>query len=217
MEALIKFTPDYFIDTMGYSFTYSLFKIFAGSKIACYTHYPTISTDMLSMVSSSTSSFNNRPFIARSPLLTRIKLLYYRLFAMMYGFSGRFSDLIMVNSSWTRSHIQSVWNLSQEKVHLLFPPCDTSAFQALSLTSKEARGTMIISIAQFRPEKNHEMQLIAFRRFIDLTTTCTQDSVGSKLVLVGSCRNQEDEARVYQLKRLAKDLGLENQVRSLFI
>ena len=36
-------TPDIFMDTMGLAFTYPLAYI-CGCKVACYTHYPTIST-----------------------------------------------------------------------------------------------------------------------------------------------------------------------------
>ncbi len=37
------------------------------------------------------------------------KLVYYRIFAALYGFVGRFADLVMVNSSWTSAHIASIW------------------------------------------------------------------------------------------------------------
>ena len=40
-------------------------------------------------------------------MLSRLKLLYYKCFALIYGFAGgRFSDLTMVNSSWTEGHIR---------------------------------------------------------------------------------------------------------------
>lgn len=40
---LMKF-PDFFAhaDSMGYAFTYPLFRILGGCKVACYVHYPTI-------------------------------------------------------------------------------------------------------------------------------------------------------------------------------
>ena len=43
-EALSKFSPDIFIDTIGMSFTFPIAKLLAKCKIACYVHYPTIST-----------------------------------------------------------------------------------------------------------------------------------------------------------------------------
>ena len=41
-EALRKFVPDIYIDSMGYAFTLPLFKYFGGCKVAAYVHYPTI-------------------------------------------------------------------------------------------------------------------------------------------------------------------------------
>jgi hypothetical protein len=35
-----------FVDTTGWAFTFPLAKL-AGCKVACYVHYPTVSTDML--------------------------------------------------------------------------------------------------------------------------------------------------------------------------
>lgn len=62
-EALNKLTPVLFVDTSGYAFTYAIARV-AGSFVACYTHYPTISTDMLARVRSRDSSFNNDTIIS---------------------------------------------------------------------------------------------------------------------------------------------------------
>jgi len=72
MEAICKLVPDIFIDTMGYSFTFPIFRYLGGCKIACYVHYPTISTDMLSKVASGTTAFNNSSFISKSSILTQL-------------------------------------------------------------------------------------------------------------------------------------------------
>lgn len=63
-EALCKFTPLYYFDTSGYAFTYPIARIF-GCKVICYTHYPTISLDMISRVSERKSLYNNNASIAR--------------------------------------------------------------------------------------------------------------------------------------------------------
>lgn len=49
-EALTEFVPDVYIDSMGYAFTLPVFKYLGGCHVASYVHYPTISTDMLSVV-----------------------------------------------------------------------------------------------------------------------------------------------------------------------
>lgn len=49
-EALTEFVPDLYIDSMGYAFTLPLFRFLGGCSVGSYVHYPTISTDMLSVV-----------------------------------------------------------------------------------------------------------------------------------------------------------------------
>ena len=44
-----RYTPDIFIDTTGFAFSFFVAAI-AGCRVTTYTHYPTISTDMLSVV-----------------------------------------------------------------------------------------------------------------------------------------------------------------------
>ncbi|KAG8282973.1 asparagine-linked glycosylation protein [Homalodisca vitripennis] len=80
-EAMWRYLPDVYIDTMGYAFTLPLFSWIGGCKVGCYVHYPTITSDMLRRVSDRIEAHNNRAVFARSPTLTAIKLLYYRAFA----------------------------------------------------------------------------------------------------------------------------------------
>jgi alpha-1,2-mannosyltransferase len=63
-EALCKFTPLYYFDTSGYAFTYPLARLF-GCKVICYTHYPTISSDMLSRVRQRSLMYNNDSLVAK--------------------------------------------------------------------------------------------------------------------------------------------------------
>lgn len=63
-EALTKFTPQFYIDTSGYAFTYPLARFF-GCKVLCYIHYPTISSDMVSRVLRHNSMYNNNSLIAK--------------------------------------------------------------------------------------------------------------------------------------------------------
>jgi alpha-1,2-mannosyltransferase len=62
-EALNKFTPQFYFDTSGYAFTYPLARLF-GSKVICYTHYPTISSDMVERVKQRNSMYNNNSRIS---------------------------------------------------------------------------------------------------------------------------------------------------------
>ena len=149
---------------MGYSFTYPLFRI-CGARVGCYIHYPTISCDMLKKVESRTGDFNNRQLIAKYRLLTDFKvelhqvmnwfefvlqLVYYKIFTWFYALCGRRSSVVMTNSSWTAGHIDQLWNLSSRKI---FPPCDVSKYTSLPVENRNQG--LLISLAQFRPEKNH--------------------------------------------------------------
>lgn len=85
MEALFKYQPDVFIDTMGYAFTYPIFHYLGACKVGSYTHYPIVSTDMLKRVKSRVYAHNNQSYVAKNPFRTWLKLTYYRLFAKVSG------------------------------------------------------------------------------------------------------------------------------------
>jgi len=204
-EALTRLTPHVYIDTMGYAFTYPIFKIFGGCKIACYVHYPTISTDMLSRIAEQRPSYNNDERISKSIARTQLKMMYYRLFAHLYSFMGSFSQVVMVNSSWTSNHINSLWKIPN-RTSVVYPPCNTTALQELPLQPRE---TVIISIGQFRPEKDHTLQLESFNVFLKKNPKWKGKI---KLVLIGSSRNEEDATRVQKLKDRAKELSIEDDI-----
>lgn len=206
-EALVKFNPDIYIDTMGYAFTLPLFKYIAKCRVGCYVHYPTISTDMLSKVSDRRATYNNASFITRSRILSGLKLIYYKLFAYFYGLAGSCADVVMVNSSWTFGHIKSLWH--KDNVVIVYPPCDTKAF--LNIQRKDGSGIKsVVSIGQFRPEKDHALQIRSFALFLQGKPSSEQEHY--KLALVGSCRNQDDADRVNSLQELTSQLHIEQNV-----
>lgn len=203
LEAFIQCLPHVFIDTTGYAFTMPLFRWLGCCKTVSYVHYPVVSRDMLDVVKNRENKFNNAKWITRSCLFSNLKVYYYRLFSKLYGFVGRRSNVVMVNSTWTHGHISQLWK--PKRLCIVYPPCDTSSFQQLSLT-RINNSFIIVSVGQFRPEKNHELQLQVFKEFITLLNL--EEKKGVKLVLVGSCRGIEDEDRVAELKNRAKRLGI---------
>lgn len=78
-----------------------------------------------------------------------------------------------------------------------------SLLQALPLDRRLKR-IYLVSVAQFRPEKDHAMQLRALaaaRAKAQAMHDGVGDAVlGAHLKLVGSCRNAEDERRIAELK-----------------
>ncbi|KAF9380222.1 asparagine-linked glycosylation protein [Podila verticillata] len=206
-EALKKVVPDVWIDTMGYAFTYPAAHMFGGCQIVAYVHYPSISSDMIGRVASRESSHNNASQVASSPLYTALKLVYYRGFAMLYALVGAFCNVVMANSSWTKGHIDSLWNIQSTVV---YPPCDTNAFNQSSLRDRER---IILSVAQFRPEKGHGLQLEALAQLLNnhpeyKRQEGVENPLAVQLVMLGSARDASDQARIQQLKDKSVELGI---------
>lgn len=215
LEALTKCAPDVYVDSMGYAFTLPIFKYLGGCSVGCYVHYPTVSTDMLRRVADGQASHNNVTLIGGSRLLTSAKILYYHAFAFLYSQVGAAADVVMVNSSWTRQHILQLWN-RPSVTFLVYPPCDITAFQTIPLQDEVAAGRKelsVVSVSQFRPEKDHRLQIHAFRRLLDMVNNDFGDRL--RLKLIGSCRNEQDDKRVTELKSLARELGVAHAVQFL--
>lgn len=211
-HALNAVPPHVYIDTTGCAFTFFVARVLAGCKVATYVHYPTISTDMLSMVWERRPTYNNNTQIASNPLVTCVKLVYYTIFALCYGFVGSLANLTMVNSSWTKGHIQSLWKFAG-KINIVYPPVDTKSLKDLSLKKFD---NMILSIGQFRPEKDHTLQLQSFAKLLEMYGEGAKDSKKSgipTLVLIGSCRGDSDQERVDQLQKLARELNIQEHVK----
>lgn len=205
LECLLRLPPDLMIETTGLAFSYPVAKLFCGCSVAAYVHYPTISRDMIAAVESRRAAFNNRTLWARSELLTKAKLGYYRAFTAAYGAAGRLADVVACNSTWTKGHICDIWE--REDPIIVYPPCDTETLCCESVTEaadEDATKTTALSLAQFRPEKNHQLQLEAWA----LLPEDVRKS--ARLVVAGAVRHSEDELLLRRLQKEADRLGLEN-------
>eukprot|EP00904_Undaria_pinnatifida_P014133 jgi/Undpi1/9850/HiC_scaffold_28.g12304.m1 len=217
-EALFRGTPDVFVDTTGFAFSFPVAWI-AGCSVGAYVHYPTISTDMLSRVRDQRPSHNNSSWISSSVGVSRAKLLYYHTFAFLYGVVGGFASNVMVNSSWTKRHISALWGRSSPAV--VFPPCDTSELESLPINDG-GRERCALSVGQFRPEKDHALQVraLAALRKLSSKPERTGSNVASnstsfddvRLVILGSCRNDDDREVLERTRALAVELGVEERV-----
>ncbi|XP_077437059.1 GDP-Man:Man(3)GlcNAc(2)-PP-Dol alpha-1,2-mannosyltransferase-like isoform X2 [Vanacampus margaritifer] len=217
-EALMAFVPDVYVDSMGYAFTLPIFRYLGGCRVASYVHYPTVSTDMLSAVRERHPRFNNAAWISGSAALSALKVCYYCVFAILYGLAGSCSHVVLVNSTWTLGHILALWRCPA-RTSVVYPPCHVKAFLGCRDEDEELGGEeggeedgkrrTIVSVAQFRPEKNHPLQIRAFGKLLDRRPN---DS-SLRLVLIGGCRDCEDEERVAALRQLCRDLDVEERVR----
>src|SRR5580700_9638537 len=117
-DALSLLVPDIFVDTMGYAFALWFCKLlFPNVPTGAYVHYPTISTDMLGSLDANipigTQGVNSGKGVGKKGAAKRF---YWELFARLYSRVGASINVVMTNSSWTQSHIQSLWGkLRKEK------------------------------------------------------------------------------------------------------
>ena len=220
-DAFSLLVPDIFVDTMGYSFTIAFCKyLFPDVPTGAYVHYPTISTDMLSSLDGQKGEGLNAG--AGKGWKGYVKKRYWQLFARLYGWTGGCADVVMTNSSWTQAHIRSLWRPSRLKkgkssvIEVVFPPVAVEELEQaieVSQAGESNRENTIVYIAQFRPEKNHELILRAFAEFLySRAETTKQSSSGAKLLLIGNVRDSDDEKRIYALRLLAHDLKIKDQV-----
>ena len=207
---------------MGYAFTLAFSKfLFPTIPTGAYVHYPTISTDMLgSLVDEAGQGVNAG---TGKGWKGWAKLRYWQIFARLYSWVGGNIDVVMTNSSWTQSHIQSLWGPSRAKraktsdVQVVFPPVAVEELTReidVSQTSESNREKILLYIAQFRPEKNHTLILRAFSEllFPPEGKESAGGVKGSKLVLIGSVRHSDDATRVYDLRLLAHELKIKDHV-----
>eukprot|EP00879_Flechtneria_rotunda_P023004 GHRR01024315.1.p1 GENE.GHRR01024315.1~~GHRR01024315.1.p1 ORF type:complete len:303 (+),score=76.85 GHRR01024315.1:763-1671(+) len=160
--------------------------------------------------------YNNDDEISGSRVRSLAKVLYYQAVALVYGISGAFADVVMVNSSWTAAHIRQLWWMWGEP-HIVYPPCDTTDLQTLPL-DRRLKHLFLISVAQFRPEKNHKLQLEAYAMAREMAASKEPIWRGnpvlvSTLKMVGSCRGPDDEQRLQRLQQYAVELGIAESVQ----
>ncbi|KAF8430952.1 hypothetical protein BGX38DRAFT_1295827 [Terfezia claveryi] len=199
-SALSLLVPDIFIDTMGYPFTYPFTKLLFGHRrvpVGAYVHYPTISTDMLDSLPSENASIK-----------MKVKKQYWRMFALMYRTCGSSVDVVMTNSSWTARHIRSFSRRGQSRLS----PCSVSEITSAIPITNTPRQPYLLSIAQFRPEKRIDILIRAFAHFYKSLPASSPLKAKSRLVLLGSVRDDDDAKRVYELRLLAHELGVKEQV-----
>jgi alpha-1,2-mannosyltransferase len=210
--------PDIFIDTMGYAFALGLSSfLFPTVPTGAYVHYPTISTDMLDSLQAGGQGINAG---TGSGYRGMAKKKYWQLFAKLYSKIGGTIDVVMTNSTWTQSHIKSLWQPYRSNalpIAVVFPPVAVEEVihaVPISSSSEKDRGPYLLYIAQFRPEKNHGLILEAFASFLASKPQLpAYPNTTPKLVLIGSVRNSHDDAkRVYELRLLAHELGIKDAV-----
>ena len=152
-----------------------------------------------------------------------MKRNYWHMFAWMYSWVGGNVDVVMTNSSWTQAHMRSLWGPNRVQRHkssnveVVFPPVAVEKLEQaidISTESENKREKIILYIAQFRPEKNHALILRAFSAMLHSGNAGASNEAvkGARLVLIGSVRHSDDATRVYDLRLLAHELKIKEDV-----
>ena len=204
---------------MGYAFALGFSKLlFQDIPTGAYIHYPTISSDMLeSLDPDSQTGDQGVNAGAGAGVKGYVKKAYWNLFAFFYTWVGVTIDIVMTNSNWTLDHIRALWGQDRRENNKIraisvYPPVAVEELEReveVSEASEEKREPILLYIAQFRPEKNHQVILKAFAEFMATKTPATKDA---KLVLIGSVRDDVDSKRVYELRLLANELQIKDNV-----
>ena len=200
---MYRFRPDVMIDTAGFPFIYPIVKIF-NCRLVAYVHYPFISNDMIQKLQ--IKSHNNSGLIADNLVLRNTKIMYYKYLSKIYSFCGKCCDLAFTNSTWTNGHIVRSWT-ECPSIKIVYPPCDLSPFiSRIRIEHKKTDSIKVLSLSQFRPEKNHRLQL-------EIAAQVLKKCPNIKFVFVGGCRGEEDENRVSKLKEYAENLNILDSVQ----
>ncbi|KAL4881447.1 hypothetical protein BJY04DRAFT_58406 [Aspergillus karnatakaensis] len=230
-DAFTLLVPDIFVDTMGYAFAVAFSKLlFPSVPTGAYVHYPTISTDMLQSLDDKTG-LKGANAGAGTGLKGNLKRKYWLAFARLYGWVGSHVDVVMCNSSWTSTHIRTIWGPSRNNSSptfqtlkyknpvVVFPPTAVSDIQSTIPVTAETESTRtptILYIAQFRPEKNHPLILRSFARFLEGHNKNSNNENSPHLILIGTVRpSSPDETHIYNLRLLAHELRLRNNTTFL--
>lgn len=201
LEAILKCPPDVWCDTMGYPFGYPWVFHLIRVPIVTYTHFPVMSTDMLDKLQkNNNNSWNWKTFC---------KYLYWKSFMIYYSHMGSFVTIATTNSTWTNNHIKRIWK--QTLPSIIYPPCSTEKFTTnIHSNSNTSRSNVGVVLAQFRPEKRHDLIIESYSKYLINRKNHPQSNNNNLLTLkfIGSTRSQADKDRVLELQNYCKTLHI---------
>ena len=213
IEIITKVYSDVYCDTTGLPFTYFILKYLGHAKVSAYTHYPFISNDMIYQVQNNISGIHSRGNLNKNKFIRKIKLYYYNLIMKMYKFMGnKCLSFAYVNSTWTFNHMKELWDnlYKQNKLQILYPPCSISLYKEAA--KNDIRENIIVSFAQFRPEKRQEMQIRILSK-LRKKLAGEPEFNDLELHIIGGVRNNEDKQIFDNLNDYANKLHVGNYVK----
>lgn len=213
-EALFELTPDVWIDTIGLPGANWLPSVALNIPIVNYVHYPVIQPEMFTKLKfgSFKDLTNFKPLIIKD-WFQMGKLIYWKLMYFVYQYLGSTVHLTLTNGTWTLQHMQNIWYynkyLTSHTIDMLYPPCGTESLITESTTAVTRDNNSLLYIAQFRPEKRHDLIIDQYKIFLGKAISSkAKVSQIPKVIFAGSCRTEDDTATLDLLKTKVDELEL---------
>ena len=214
-EIITKVYSDVYCDTTGLPFCYFVLKYFGHAKVTAYTHYPFISYEMIYQVEHNIYGVHSQGKLNKIKIIKKIKLLYYKFILKLYELMGnKCLSFAYVNSTWTFNHMKELWKklFLNKKLLILYPPCSISLYKEAA--KNEDRENIIVSFAQFRPEKRQDVQINILQKLKNRLSNYSGFE-DLELHIIGGVRNKNDEEILNNLKRYSQQLGIQDFVKFL--
>ena len=214
LEIITKVYSDVYCDTTGLPFCYFVLKYLGHAKVSSYTHYPFISYDMIAQVESNQSGVHSQGKLSKNKYVRKVKIFYYKLILKLYELMGnKCLSFAYANSTWTFNHLNKLWKdlYQRKKLFILYPPCSISLYK--DAAKNDNRQNIIVSFAQFRPEKRQDLQIKILKQLRDRLSQYGINDL--ELHIIGGVRNMSDQEILDNLKKYAQSLGVEDYVKFL--
>lgn len=137
-------------------------------------------------------------------------MFFFLGISIVYGWTGRMADLIMVNSSYTKENIDTIWKCP-EKTHIIYPPVGLEKLMARADSAWDKKNIYrIINATEFKEEENHDLILQALDRLRSMVKPTIMNEV--RLILVNLSTNENAEY-LSNLKNLVTKYDLADFVK----
>ncbi|XP_014208503.1 GDP-Man:Man(3)GlcNAc(2)-PP-Dol alpha-1,2-mannosyltransferase-like [Copidosoma floridanum] len=204
-EALSLLKPHIIIDTMGYGFVNYIFKTVGRCKVVNYIHNPMVTVEKLKTRHVLLSN-NQYMLTRRSPSSLGIS----KGIAFLYGWTGGFADIVMVNSTYTEDNVDAIWKCP-EKTHIVYPPIGLEKLMAkVDLSWEKKIDYRIINASEFKVESNHKLILQALSKAKNKIHSGIRNEI--RLILI-NLSTEPNEEYLKSLKDMIKEHDLEDNVK----
>ncbi|KAJ1608895.1 glycosyl transferase [Cryptosporidium canis] len=203
--------PEVFVETAGFPFSIISAKILPTTKhISTYIHYPQV----------------RKKNIEEEKRRCFQRYFYLKIFSLIYKFSIGLANKVVANSNWTFDMLNELWGNDRIDMTVCRPPINMDNYSLDLPQNSTLRKDVIISLAQFRVEKNHFAQIQIFsdvlKRLREIKDKARKEEKstieriyqGLKFKICGSSQDSNPTYREYicSLRKMVVDYGLEDKI-----